>query len=125
MKKIVLLLLCLAFSGANAQKITKKFLVGKWTSESTEIVFSIENKKEFKIFSFSILTGNNLKVMGYQFNKGNFYLKTLHESNNWEALAKFIMIDENTLVADFVSNSPGQVIYKRVLNNDEEQDFQH
>ena len=99
MKKIVLLLLCLAFSGANAQKITKKFLLGKWTSENTEIEFSIENKKEFKIFSFSTLSGNNLKVMGYQFNKGNFYLKTLNELNNCEALAKFIMID----LCDFIS----------------------
>ena len=122
MKKIVLLLLCLAFFGANAQKITKKFLVGKWTSESTEIVFSIENKIDFKIVCFSTLTGNNFKVIGYQFNKGNFYLETLHESNNWEALAKFIMVDDNTLVADYVCNSPGQVIYKRVVNNDE-QDF--
>ena len=122
MKKIVLLLLCLAFFGANAQKITKKFLVGKWTSESTEIVFSIENKKDFKIICFSTLTGNNFKVTGYQFNKGNFYLETIHESNNWEALAKFIIIDDNTLVADYVCNSPGQVIYKRVVNNDE-QDF--
>ena len=122
MKKLILLLLCLAFFGANAQKITKKFLVGKWASESTEIVFSIENKKDFKVVSFSTLTGNNLKVTGYQFDKGNFYLETLHESNNWEALAKFIMVDDDTLVADYVCNSPGQVIYKRVVNNDE-QDF--
>jgi hypothetical protein len=122
MKKVILLLLCLAFFGANAQKITKKFLVGKWASESTEIVFSIENKKDFKVVSFSTLTGNNLKVTGYQFDKGIFYLETLHESNNWEALAKFIMVDDNTLVADYVCNSPGQVIYKRVVNNDE-QDF--
>ena len=70
------------------------------------------------------MTGNNLKVTGYQFSKGNFYLETLHESNNWEALAKFIMIDENTLVADYVCNSPGQVIYKRVLDsNNEKKDF--
>ena len=120
MKKVILLVLCLAFFGANAQKITKKFLVGKWVSESTEIVFSIENKKDFKVVSFSILTGNNFKVIGYQFNKGNFYLETLHGKNNWEAIAKFIMIDENTLVADYVSNSPGQVIYKRVLDSNNE-----
>jgi hypothetical protein len=122
MKKVILLVLCLAFFGANAQKITKKFLVGKWASESTEIVFSIENKKDFKVVSFSTLTGKNFKVIGYQFNKGNFYLETLHESNNWEAVAKFIMIDDNTLVADYVCDSPGQEIYKRVVNNDE-QDF--
>lgn len=120
MKNIVLLLLCLAFFGANAQKITKKFLVGKWASESTELVFSIENKKDFKIVCFSTLTGNNLKVTDYQFDKGNFYLETLHESNNWEAIAKFIMIDDNTLLADYVCNSPGQVIYRRVVNNDEQ-----
>ena len=46
MKKIILLLLCLTFFSVNAQKITKKFLVGKWTSETTEMVFSIENKKD-------------------------------------------------------------------------------
>jgi hypothetical protein len=32
MKNIVLIVICLAFFSANAQKITKKFLVGKWTS---------------------------------------------------------------------------------------------
>jgi hypothetical protein len=77
MKKIILLLLCLTFFSVNAQKITKKFLVGKWTSESTEMVFSIENKKDFKIVCYSTLSGNYLKVTDYQFDKGSFYLETL------------------------------------------------
>jgi hypothetical protein len=114
MKNIAILILCLAFINANAQKITKKFLVGKWASETNEIEFCIENNKEFKIVDYSTLTKNYFKVVGYQFNREFFYLKTIHESNNWEAIAKFIFIDEDTMVADYVSAAPGQVIYKRV-----------
>jgi hypothetical protein len=116
MKKLLLLCLCLAFFNANAQKITKKFLVGKWTSESTELTFSIENKKDFNIICYSTLSGHYLKITGYQFDKGHFYLETLHEPNNWTALAKFFLIDDNTLVADYICDSPGQMIYKRVLD---------
>ena len=116
MKNIALLILCLAFINANAQKITKKYLVGKWASETNEIEFCIENNKEFKIVDYSTLTKNYFKVVGYQFNKGFFYLSTIHEANNWEAIAKFIFIDEDTMVADFVSNAPGQAIFKRVLD---------
>ena len=43
MKNIVLLLVCLVTISAIAQKITKKFLEGKWTSKSDEIEFTIEN----------------------------------------------------------------------------------
>lgn len=118
MKKLMLLVLCLAFFSANAQKITKKFLVGKWTSNSNEIEFTIENKKEFKIVVFSNLTGNYFNVVSYQFDKGFFYLKTIHEANNFEAIGKFIFIDKDTIVADYVSDAPGQIIYKRVLGSD-------
>jgi hypothetical protein len=118
MKKILILCLCLVFVNANAQKITKNFLVGTWIAETTEMVFSIENKKDFKIVCYSTLTGNYLKVLAYQFDKGSFYLETLHEPNNWTALAKFFIINENTLVGDYVCDSPGQVIYKRVLDTD-------
>ncbi len=77
MKNIVLLLVCLVTISANAQKITTKFLEGKWTSQNDEIEFSIENKKELKIVDFSNLTDNYFKVVGYQFNKGFFYLNTI------------------------------------------------
>ena len=118
MKKILLLCLCLAFFNANAQKITKKFLVGTWTSESVEMVFSIENKKDFKIVCYSTVTEDYIKVLAYQFDKGSFYLETLYEPNDWTALAKFFLIDENTIVGDYVCDSPGQVIYRRVLDTD-------
>lgn len=121
MKNIAILVLCITFFSANAQKITKNFLVGKWASKTNEIEFCIENNKEFKIVDYSTLTKNYFNVVGYQFNKGFFYLSTIHESNNWEAIAKFIFIDEDTMVADFVCNAPGQVIYKRVLDTKKEE----
>ena len=77
------------------------------------------NKKDFKIVCYSTLSGNYLKVTDYQFDKGSFYLETLHEPNNWVAIAKFFRIDDNTLVADYVCDSPGQVIYKRVINTNQ------
>lgn len=117
MKKVFLIIAILTFSlNVKAQKITKEFLVGTWESESNRIEFSIVNKKEFKIIAFSNLTGNYFKVLGYQFSKGSFYLNTLHEPNNFEALGKFFLIDENTLVVDYVSEFPGQMIYKRIIN---------
>jgi hypothetical protein len=117
MKKLVLLLALLLFSFANAQKITKEFLTGEWESETVVLNFKVDNKKDLYIAGFSTLTGNYFKIIGYQFRKKNFYLKMLHEPNNWDSLAKFIIIDENTMVADYVSNAPGQMIYKRKLNN--------
>jgi hypothetical protein len=116
MKNIALILLCLAFFGANAQKITKKFLVGKWTSEGVDLEFIDGQDKEFKIIAFSKLSKNNFKVLGYQFKRGSFFLNTMHEANNWEAVAKLIFIDEDTMVADYVSEAPGQAIYNRVLS---------
>ncbi|MGV1011326.1 MAG: hypothetical protein ACOYBS_02670 [Flavobacterium sp.] len=63
MKKIVLLLVCFVTIIANAQKISKNFLVGKWASETNEIEFSIENKKELRIVDFSTLPGNYFNVV--------------------------------------------------------------
>lgn len=118
MKKLVLLLaLFFVFLSSNAQKITKEFLAGEWESETVILNFEIENKKELYISGFSTLTDNNFKIISYQFNEKNFYLEMLHEPNNWDSIAKFIIVDENTMVADYVSNAPGQIIYKRKLNN--------
>ena len=117
MKKLVLLLALFLCFFANAQKITKEFLSGEWESETFVLNFKVDNKKDLYIAGFSILTGNDFKIIGYQFRKNNFYLKMLHEQNNWDSIAKFIIIDENTMVADYVSNAPGQMIYKRKLNN--------
>lgn len=117
MKKLVLLLALFLCFFANAQKITKEFLSGEWESETVVLNFKVDNKKDLYIAGFSILTGNDFKIIGYQFRKKNFYLKMLHEQNNWDSIAKFIIIDENTMVADYVSNAPGQMIYKRKLNN--------
>lgn len=117
MKKLIFIIVFLAFSFySQAQKLTKNFLVGTWTSDSVQIDFSIINKNDLNIVSFSYLTGNYFKILGYEFNKNNFYLNTLHEPNGWEALGKFIVVDQNTMVADYISNSPGPVIYKRLIN---------
>lgn len=118
MKRLVLLLVlffvCLSL---NAQKMSKNFLVGEWESETAILSFKVENKKDLYISAFSTLTGNDFEIIGYQFHDKNFYLKMLHKPNNWDSIAKFIIIDENTMVADYVSNAPGQIIYKRKLNN--------
>jgi hypothetical protein len=118
MKKVFLIVAVLAFAfSVQSQKITKQFLVGKWVSKESEIEFSVGKNRELNIVSYSYVSGNYFKIIGYQFNKGNFYLQTLHESNNWEAIGKYFLIDENTMVVDYVSKAPGQTIYKRVINN--------
>lgn len=118
MKKLVLLLalffVCLQI---NAQKITKDFLSGEWTSETVVLNFEVKNKKDLYISAYSTLTETNFKINGYQFSKNFFYLEMVHEPNDWKSIAKFIIIDENTMVADYVCDAPGQIIYKRKLNN--------
>jgi len=117
MKRLVLLLAMFLFSFANAQKITKEFLVGEWESETVVLNFEVKNKKDLYIGAYSKLGENYFKTISYQFNKGSFYLEMIYEPNNWESIAKFIMVDNNTMVADYVSDAPGQMIYKRKLNN--------
>lgn len=118
MKRLVLFLVlfftCLSL---NAQKITKEFLVGEWQSETVVLNFEVKNKKHLQIQAYSTSTENYFKITSYQFSKGFFYLEMVHEPNNWESIAKFIIVDENTMVADYVCEAPGQMIYKRKLNN--------
>jgi hypothetical protein len=118
MKKVFLIIAVVLTSfNINAQKMSKNFLVGKWKSDTVEIEISIKNKKQLYITAFSYLSEENFKIIGYQLNNKNLYLKMLHEQNDWESLAKFIIVDEDTMVADYVANVPGQMIYKRILNN--------
>lgn len=114
MKRLSLLLAMFLFCITSySQNITKEFLVGEWESETVILNFKLENKKDLHISAYSTLTDNYFKIIGYEFNSIYFYLETLHEENNWDSIAKFIIIDENTMVADYVSSAPGQMIYKR------------
>lgn len=117
MKKAVLLLALFLSYYANAQKITKEFLIGEWDSTNVTLSFDVKNKKDLYISAYSKIGENYFKTISYQINKGFFYLEMIYEPNNWNSIAKFIMIDNNTMVADYVSDAPGQIIYKRKLNN--------
>lgn len=114
MKKVLLLIVgFLASLQVNAQKLTKDYLTGKWESEFHIVDFSIINKSDLKINFYAKGVNQELDIVGYQFNKNDFYLETYYSGNNWSAIAKFTMIDENTMVADFASDAPAKVIYKR------------
>jgi hypothetical protein len=104
---------------SSAQKMSKEFLKGEWTSngEATEVLFSFTDKKEFNIQSVSSTSGRPLDVMSYQITKNTLYVKTYFEPNDFESITKFTIVDNNTMMADIVSEHPGQVIYKRVKNN--------
>jgi hypothetical protein len=104
---------------SNAQKMSKEFLKGEWTSNemATEMLFSFTDKNEFKIQSVSSTSGIPLEVISYQIVDNNIYIKTVFKKNNFESISRFIIINEDTMVADIVSNHPGQVIYKRVKKN--------
>lgn len=119
MKKVLVLLLGLVFFNTNAQKMSPEYLDGQWTSEGkgTEITIEGTNKNKLVITSVSSYSGKEVKVLHYYIDKKNLYTETLFEPTNFNAVTKFIIIDNNTMVADVVSNYPGQVIYKRVLNN--------
>lgn len=117
MKRLVLLLALFIFSFTNAQKITKEFLAGEWEAETVILNFEVKNKKDLYIGAYSKLGENYFDIVGYQFDKNSFYLETFYAPNKWKSIAKFIMVDKNTMVADYVSDAPGQIIYKRKLNN--------
>lgn len=104
---------------SNAQKMSKEFLKGEWTSngEATEVLFSFTDKKEFIIQEVSSTSRIPLEVISYQITKGSIYIKTYFEQNNFEAITKFVILDDNTMVASIVSEFPGQVIYKRLKTN--------
>lgn len=104
---------------SNAQKMSKEFLKGEWTSngEATEVLFSFTDKKEFLIQEVSSTTGRPLDVISYQITKNTLYVRAYFEPNDFESITKFVILDENTMAANIISESPGQVIYKRVKTN--------
>jgi len=117
MKKAVLLLALFLGFTASAQKMNKKFLEGTWETEFHTVEFKTVNKKELKITIILKETNEAVDVLSYQFNKNNLYIETYYEPNDWKAIGKLVIIDENTLAEDIVSEVPGILIYKRKLNN--------
>jgi hypothetical protein len=115
MNKKILLLLLLVSPLIQAQKMTIDFLEGKWTSngESTEITFKKISKKALIITEFDN-SGETLIILGYQISKNKLYVEA--EINNWKSIAMYTIIDKNTMVADIVSDAPGYIIYKRIIN---------
>jgi hypothetical protein len=44
-------------------------------------------------------------------------METYYKANDWKSIGKMIIVDNNTLVEDIVSDAPGILIYKRKLTN--------
>lgn len=119
MKNLLVLLVCLLSFYSNAQKMTPEFLEGKWTSnsEATEMIFKRTKDNKLLISEYSSISGRELKILRHQIKKNGLYIESLFEPNNFLSITKLIIIDQDTMVADIVSDYPGQVIYKRILNN--------
>jgi hypothetical protein len=119
MKKVLVLLLGLMFFNTSAQKMSPAYLKGQWTSngEGTEIAIEGTSKNKLIITEVSSYSGKEVKVLRYYMDKKNLYIETLFEPKNFVAISKFIIIDNNTMVADVVSDVPGQIIYKRLTTN--------
>ena len=119
MKTILTLLFGLSTLITSAQKMSPDFLKGNWTSngEATELVFEKTDRNELLISEISSTSGIPLKVLNHRIKKNKLYIESLFEPNNFFSISRFIIIDQDTMVADIISDVPGQVIYKRVLNN--------
>jgi len=114
MKKVLLLLALLFVCFVSySQKMDKKFLEGKWETEFHLVEFKTVNKKELKITMLLKETNDPISVVGYQIDKNNLYMETYYEPNDWEAIGKLVIIDENTMAESVVSDAPGILIYKR------------
>ena len=106
----------LASVQVNAQKMSMEFLEGTWIPETyaSELTFSGTNDKTFKVLMItSDQDRESLEVLSYEFKDNNFYLESLYKPNNWKCIGRFIIIDKDTIVADYVSNASAVVIYKR------------
>jgi hypothetical protein len=95
--------------------MTTDYLDGNWTSngESTEITFKKIGKKTLEITEFDN-SGETLIILDYQISKNKLCVEA--EINNWKSISMYTIIDENTMVADIVSDAPGYIIYKRIIN---------
>ncbi len=115
-----LLLAIVAFLASvqvNAQKLTPKFLEGNWETEFHDVEFKGQTKKDFTITITLKETGEKVNIVNYGFDKNNLYIETYYEPNDWKAIGKVVLVDENTMVEDVVSEYPGILIYKRKQKN--------
>jgi hypothetical protein len=118
MKKVLLLLALLFVCFVSySQKMDKKFLEGKWETEFHLVEFKTINKKKLKITIILKETNEALEVVSYKFNNNNLYIETYYKPNDWKAVGELVIIDENTLADNVISEIPGILIYKRKLNN--------
>jgi len=115
------LLLTIAFTlgclQINAQKMSANFLQGTWETEFHIVEFKGDNKKDFTVKITIKETNEELKLVSYQFNKNNLYLETYYEPRDFKAIGKIIIVDNDTMVEDVVSEYSGLLIYKRKTTN--------
>lgn len=118
MKRLVLLFVFLfGYLQVEAQKLNPKFLEGTWETEFHIVEFKGKTKKDFNVEITLKETGEKLEVLSYQFDKNKLYLKTNYKPYNFEAFGKLIIVDEDTMVEDVVSEYSGVLIYKRKTKN--------
>ena len=114
MKNLLLAIVAfLASVQINAQKLTPKFLEGTWETEFHIVEFKGKTKKDFTINITLKETGEKIEVLSYQFDKNNLYLKTNYRPYDFEAFGKLIIVDEDTMVEDVVSEYSSILIYER------------
>jgi len=117
MKKLFLLsVLFFMLSFANAQKMSNKFLEGQWTSngKATEIWFNVSGNNELRIVEVSSYTGDPLTVLEQEIVDNTFYIKTVFEKLNFEAVSIFTIIDQDTMSLEIKSDHPCTLVYKRI-----------
>jgi hypothetical protein len=111
---IVLFFTC---SFANAQKMSNKFLEGVWETEFHTVEFKAINKKELKITIQLKETKDTIEVLTYKIHDNVLYMETYYKANDWKAIGKMVVMDNNTMVEDVVSEASGLLVYKRKLTN--------
>lgn len=117
MKNLLLAIVAvLASVQVNAQKLTPKFLEGKWETAFHNVEFKGETKKGFTMIMTLKETGEKIDVLNYAFDENRLYIETYYEQNDWKAIGKVIIVNENAMVEDVVSDYPDLLIYRRILS---------
>ena len=114
-----LLLAIVAFLASvqvNAQKLTPKFLEGSWETEFHNVEFKGKTKKDFTMNITLKETGEKINIVNYGFDENKLYIETYYEQNDWKAIGKVIIVNENAMVEDVVSDYPDLLIYRRILS---------
>ena len=115
MKNLLLVIVVfLASVQVNAQEMSPYFLEGAWVNEEAVITFERLDNDDLQIKYYSNLSKVNVEIVSYTMDEKNLYIRTYYKPNDFSAIIKLIIVNEDTIVADYESDNSDQTIFKKL-----------